>query len=103
MNIKLVEQRLKAVLEVLDGANVTDVARHYDVARETVQDCLRRYGNQGLAGLADRSSRPESCPHHQMAPQVEARVVELRLAHPGWGPAAIVHVPELKCRAGTGT
>ena len=74
------EQRLKAVLEVLDGANVTDVARHCGVARETVQDCLRRYGNQCLAGLADRSSRPERCA--PAAPQVEARVVKLRRARP---------------------
>jgi hypothetical protein len=36
------------------------------------------------------SSRPATCPH-QMAAQVEARVVELRLAHPGLGPRTIAH------------
>ena len=60
VELRLAEQRLKAVLEVLDGANVTDVTRHYRVVRETVQDCLQRYGNQCLAGLADRSSRPRA-------------------------------------------
>src|SRR5947207_2150496 len=45
---------------------------------------------RGLAALADRSSRPDGCPH-QMAAGIEARVVELRLAHPGWGPRRIRH------------
>ena len=87
----MVEQRYQAVLEVLnDGATVTDVARRYGVARQTVHEWLRRYAAEGLAGLADRSSRPLSCPH-QMAPVVEARIVELRRAHPGWGPRTIVY------------
>ena len=88
VELGVVEQRYRAVLEVLDeGASVTDVARRYGVARQTVHEWLRRYANQGgLGGLADRSSRPESCPH-QMAPEVEAQVVGLRRAHPSWAAA----------------
>jgi len=84
-------QRYRAVLEVLDeGATVTDVARRYGVARQTVHGWLRRYVNGGgLAGLVDRSSRPESCPH-QMSAVVEAQVVRLRREHPAWGPSRIV-------------
>ena len=90
VELGLVEQRYQAVLEVLnDGAPVTDVARRYGVARQTVHDWLRRYAAEGLGGLADRSSRPLSCPH-QMDPVVEARVVEMRRAHPGWGPRTIL-------------
>jgi Homeodomain-like domain len=60
------------------------------VARQTVHWWLRRYANDGgLGGLADRSSRPESCPH-QMPPAVEARVLWIRGAHPAWGPSRIV-------------
>jgi hypothetical protein len=40
-------------------------------------------------GLADRSSRPASCPH-QMPAQVEARIAGMRRDHPGWGPSRIV-------------
>jgi transposase InsO family protein len=91
VELGLVEQRYQAVLEVLnDGAVVTDVARRYGVARQTVHVWLRSYATEGLRGLADRSSRPLSCPH-QMAPQVEARIVEMRLAHPGWGPRTILY------------
>jgi transposase InsO family protein len=91
VELGVTEQRYRAVLEVLDeGATVTDVARRYGVARQTVHEWLARYANGGgLAGLADRSSRPESCPH-QMSAVVEARVLALRRAHPGWGPSRIV-------------
>jgi transposase InsO family protein len=89
VELRLVEQRYQAVLEVLnDGASVTDVARRYAVARQTVHEWLRKYAADGLRGLADRTSRPLSCPH-QMAPTVEARIVELRRQHPGWGPRTI--------------
>ena len=53
-----VEQRHRAVLEVLDGAAVMDVARRFGVSRQSVHAWLRAYANRGLAGLADRSSRP---------------------------------------------
>lgn len=89
VELGVVEQRYQAVLEVLGGVSVTEVARRNGVARQTVHDWLRRYAGGGLAGLADRSSRPVSCPH-QMAPVVEASVVGMRRAHPAWGPSRIV-------------
>jgi transposase InsO family protein len=90
VELGLVEQRYRAVLEVLDdGATVVDVARRYGVARQTVHAWLRRYAAGGLGGLADQSSKPASCPH-QIPPPVEARVVALRRAHPGWGPRRIL-------------
>jgi transposase-like protein len=90
VELGVVEQRYRAVLEVLDeGAAVTDVARRYGVARQTVHEWLRRYADEGgLAGLADRSPKPDSCPH-QMSVVVEARIVGLRREHPGWGPSRI--------------
>ena len=83
VELSVVEQRYQAVLEVLhDGATVTDVARRHGVARQTLHEWLRRYGSAGLAGLVDGSARPLSCPH-QMPPEVEARIVELRREHSG--------------------
>jgi transposase InsO family protein len=89
VELGVVEQRYRAVLEVLeDGAPVTEVARRYGVARQTVHEWLARYAAGGLGGLADRSSRPASCPH-QMPAEVEARIAGLRREHPGWGPSRI--------------
>jgi transposase InsO family protein len=91
VELGLVEQRYQVVLEVVgDGASVTDVARRYGVSRQTVHGWLKAYATEGLRGLADRSSRPLSCPH-QMPPQVEARIVEMRREHPGWGSRTILY------------
>jgi transposase InsO family protein len=91
VELGVVEQRYRAVLEVLEeGGSVTEVARRYGVARQTVHEWLARYASGGgLAGLADRSPRPLTCPH-QMPPEVEARIVGMRRDHLGWGPSRIV-------------
>jgi transposase len=90
VELGVVEQRYRAVLEVLEeGVPVIEVARRYGVARQTVHEWLARYANDGgLGGLADRSSRPQTCPH-QMPAVVEARIVGIRRDHPGWGPSRI--------------
>jgi transposase InsO family protein len=90
VELSMVEQRYDAVREVLDGATVTDTATRYGVDRRTLHRWLVRYANDGLAALANRSSKPDRCPH-QMAPQIEARIVELRRSHPGWGPRTILN------------
>jgi transposase InsO family protein len=82
VELRVGEQRLRAVWEVLDGASVSEVARRFGVSRQSVHSWLRRYAAD--QGLGDRSSRPHGCPH-QMSPVVEARIVEIRRAHPGWG------------------
>jgi transposase InsO family protein len=82
----VVEQRYNAVLEVLEaGLPVAEVADRYGVSRQSVHTWVNRYRAGGLAGLADRSHRPNRCPH-QLAAAVQARVCELRRQHPGWGP-----------------
>jgi transposase InsO family protein len=87
----VVEQRHAAVLEVLvDGSTVTAVADRYGVSRQTVHRWLRRYARSGLSGLVDRPPTPRSCPH-QIPPEVEAAIVEMRREHPGWGPRTIGH------------
>jgi transposase len=87
--LSVVEQRYLAVREALEGAKITDVAMRYGVDRRTVHRWLLRYANEGLGALADRSSRPDRCPH-QTAPEVEARIVALRQSHPSWGPRTIL-------------
>jgi len=91
VELNVVEQRYQAVLEVLNqGATVTDVARRNGVTRQTVHAWLHKYASDGLAGLADGSAKPLSCPH-QMTPEVEARVVTIRREHSGWGQRTILH------------
>ena len=89
VELGLVEQRYAAVREVLEGATVVDVARRNGVARQTAHEWLRKYATGGMAALVDRSSKPASCAH-QMPAVVEARIVAMRRAHPGWGPRTIL-------------
>jgi transposase InsO family protein len=89
--LRVSEMRYRAVLEVLDGAVISTVARRYGVSRQTVHAWLRRYARDGaVLNLEDRSSRPHGCPH-QMAAELEARVLVLRDAHPRWGPTRIAY------------
>ena len=81
----MTEQRYKAVLAVIaDGRTVTQVARDWDVARQTVHVWLERYEADGLEGLSNRSHRPGHCPH-QMPAGIEAQLLEMRRAKPYWG------------------
>ena len=88
--LSVLEQRYRAVMAVLDGARVTEVAAEFGVSRQSVHSWVTRYREAGLAGLADRPSRPRSSPN-QASAMVEARVCELRRAHPKWGALRIVH------------
>ena len=82
--LSVVERRLDAVRAVLAGASASDVAAGVGVSRQSVHAWVGRYLSEGVAGLADRSSRPVSCPHR--APEVvERAVIELRREHPRWG------------------
>jgi transposase len=83
--LSVAEQRYQAVLAVIgEGGTVTEVAGPWGVSRQSVHTWLARYEEGGLEGLSDRSHRPDSCPH-QMAPGVEARVLEMRRIHRSWG------------------
>ena len=83
LGLGVVEQRYRAVLEVVNqGVSVSEVARRFGVTRQSVHRWLRRYAAEGLGGWVDGSARPVSCPH-QIAAEVEARIVELRRERPG--------------------
>jgi Helix-turn-helix domain len=60
--LSVVEQRLDVVRAVLRGADVVEVAAQVGVSRQSVHAWMGRYLSGGVAGLADRSSRPRSCP-----------------------------------------
>jgi transposase len=80
----LAEQRFRAVLEVLDGAPVSEVAVRYGVSRQSVYSWKTRYASAGMDGLREVSRRPRTSPG-RLAAETEALVCELRRAHPRWG------------------
>jgi transposase len=89
IELGVVEQRHKAVPEVMGGLPVTEVAGRYGVTRQTVHRWLRWYAQGGIAApTAPAAPRPART---AWRPRVEARIVALRTEHPGWGPRTLLH------------
>ncbi|MEV4672354.1 helix-turn-helix domain-containing protein [Actinomadura sp. NPDC049382] len=86
----LMEYRYRAVREVLGGSPIGEVAARYGTSRQSLHAWRRRFENEGMPGLADRSRRPRTSPTRLPA-EVEALVCELRRQHPRWGARRIVH------------
>ena len=53
VELSVVEQRYRAVLEAAAGVPVTEVAARYEVSRQSVHAWFRRYADGGLGGLMD--------------------------------------------------
>ena len=88
-----VHGRRLLVERVQSGRPVAHVAAEMGVSRATAHKWVRRWRQEGEAGLADRPSRPHSTPHRTPA-DVEAKVCELRTARK-LGPARIGPILDL--------
>ena len=64
-----------------DGWKPADAAKAMGVSRQTAYKWLRRFRDEGTAGLEDRSSAPRRCPH-QLGSEVVATIVAARLERP---------------------
>jgi transposase-like protein len=80
----MAEYRYRAVREVLGGSPVGEVAIRYGTSRQSVHAWRRRFEQDGLTGLVDRSRRPVSSPNRLVA-EVEAAICEMRRQYPRWG------------------
>lgn len=79
-NARLTQHGRKLLVDrVLSGHKPGEVGKQLGVSRQTVYKWVRRYLTEGLAGLADRSSRPRTLGRLTPAPVV-ASIVALRLA-----------------------
>lgn len=91
VELSVMEQRYQAVLAITqDGWKVSEVAGRMGVSRQSVHNWMVRYKQGGLASLADKSHRPHTC-LHQISPELDAQICEMRRLHPGWGPRRIEH------------
>ena len=54
----VMEERLRFVARLLDGEAMTEVCREFGISRKTGYKIFKRYKDQGLDALADRSRRP---------------------------------------------
>src|SRR3954465_10626616 len=71
------------VLASQEGASISALCARFGISRKTGYKWLDRAA-AGDHALGDYSRRPRTSPA-QTPPAMEARIVELRRAHPSWG------------------
>jgi transposase InsO family protein len=67
-----------------ENANIRALCREFGITPRTGYKWMKRYQEQGEAGLWDRSRRPKNSPH-KSSPIIEEAVLKVRRAHPAWG------------------
>lgn len=81
----ILEDRYEFVLlATVEGANIAELCRRFDVSRETGYMWIARFKSQGRAGLTNVSRRPHSSPD-RTDPEIVKKILELRDSHPAWG------------------
>jgi len=73
----------------LNCYSVTDLAECFGISRTTAYKWINRFKKHGQAGFHELSRRPHSCPWQTDKAIVE-ELVELRKAHPHWGPRKLL-------------
>lgn len=83
------EERMRFVLAVLaEEEGMAAVCRRFGVSRRIGYKWLERYRAEGPAGLVDRSRAPLN-PRRQLGADMAERCLEVRRAHPSWGPLKV--------------
>jgi transposase InsO family protein len=78
------DQRIELVVRANRGESLSALCREYGITRPTGYVWLRRFREQGVAGVEERSRRPHVSPS-QTRPEWEERIVALRRQRPDWG------------------
>lgn len=82
-------ERLRFIQACLDRTeHLTEICTRFGISEKTGHKWLARFRADGPAGLSDRSHAPQH-PRCQMAPEVVARLVQLRKQHPKYGPTKL--------------
>jgi len=81
------------IFEVNEGKSVSEAAADHGVARSCAYKWVARFEEDGLAGLEERSRRPELSPSRTTQDRID-ELVDLKKRHPQFGPAKLVAMLE---------
>ena len=85
------KERMRFVVEHEKGLySVTELCERFGVSRETGHKLLRRWREEGVEALKERSRAPKH--RHPVSEEIQAVLLEARRAHPTWGPRTILAV-----------
>ena len=88
--IKVEEQRKQFIDACLEGKlTITELCRQYDISRKCGYKWLRRYENEGVESLKDKSRAPLK-QALEIDPQTARDVLEVRFRYPTWGPKKVL-------------
>jgi transposase InsO family protein len=87
--------RMELITRVNRGERATDLAVEYGVSRKTVEKFKKRYRDEGVAGLQDRSHATRVTPH-KTPPELVDLILAHRREHPTWGPKKLKDTLECK-------
>ena len=71
-----------------EDSNIMSLCQRFGISRVSAYKWLSRYRELGEAGLTDRPRTPHHSPAHTK-PALENAVLQVRDAHPAWGPRKI--------------
>ena len=80
----VMEERLRFVVRLLDGEGMSEVCRSFGISRKTGYKIFKRYKEQGVEALCDRSRRPVRYAN-QLPEPIEQMIVRLKQEKPHWG------------------
>jgi transposase InsO family protein len=75
------------------NANISLLSRRFGITRKTAYKWIKRYKQQGEAGLADQSKKPKTSPF-KTCPTIEVPILNLRKENPEWGAKKLKKVLE---------
>ena len=83
--VSRMDARLEFVmLASVEGANVRSLCRRFGISPTSGYKWLERWRVHGMAGLPERSRRPQNSPLRSAA-ATEIAVLSVRAEHPAWG------------------
>jgi transposase InsO family protein len=86
------EQRVEFVVAASRRqSSLRELCAEFGISRPTGYQWLKRYQAGGIAGVVEKSRRPQRSPR-RTGSAMEARVVELRRQRPDWGARKIGHL-----------
>lgn len=84
------QERLEITERAAAGQSDSEIAQSLDRSVWTVRKWRRRGAQQGRRGLASAMGRPASGPLSTIPTALRDAIVQMRRAHPGWGPDTLL-------------
>jgi transposase InsO family protein len=89
-SVKVEDQRLKFVTDCLEGKlTMAELCRMYEISPKNGYKWVKRYVEEGIDGLKDRSRAPHS-QALKISNEIVQKILDTRFQYPSWGPKKVL-------------